>query len=706
MANQNGRSGNKKRKNITVRAVRKDSAADINTSQPFDFESADSDVAEESGENNDFWSSSTFATNNDFDFGTSEPMAFASNFEDLDNDLSEDDGFDSAGGFAGLDDDDDVPEQKSNASDDKFESEFYGGIDDMSNKKKSPTGKKTTSGKNAPSKKTNTSSKAAAAAKRKAEAERRRKIAKRNKILKNIGVTAAALMILCAVGGILYMTMLRTKAPYMIESGLAETNATNIDALLDKCLSENLAEKTLTIEVEGKTYAMKLSNYGFGYEHDGIADQDYIDTELADGSYRVDKITTVGKISFNETAIREFINSVAAEHGTPMVMPSYTIDGATLKVVTGKDGMSVDFDELTKQIINKACTGDTSAISLGISVLPAPAVDIQQIYREVKCDPVDASVTVGEDGVAVYVDEIMGKDFDVTDAEQKIAAGGTSWDIPLTLTAPAVTVQKLKAPTCPDTLSENSTKYSESNENRSNNVKLAGKYINGLVLQPGEVFSFNTTVGKRTKERGFKSATVYSGEGLDEDYGGGICQTSSTVYYAAIKANLEIVQRVNHYFTVGYWNLPGADATVSWGGPDLKIKNNKEYPIKFVIESGNGRITCKIMGTNIDNTEAYFEYEITKTIKYETVMKLPVKGKKNKNTSGSNGMVVKTYRVVKRDGKQVSKKLEATSTYRPLNAVIYDSSAVEDKTTATTKKEQATTTITTPAPTAAATEEE
>lgn len=695
MAYQNRRSGGNK-KNITVRAVKKDSSS-VND-LPFDFESADANDSSSDKSSGDFWSGGVFATNNDFDFGTSEPMAVADGFSDTKGGFSDDD--DEFGGFSGLDDDeteDEIIKPKSDHAKDELESEFFGGIDEMNSKKtnrKTSSGKKTSAAgqKSSAAKKTTASSKAAAA-KKKAEAERRRKIAKRRKTMRKLGAIAAALVVLLAVGGIVYMTTLRSKSPYMIESGFCDMNTTNMGTLLEKCLSENLAEKTMTLNVGDKSYTMNLADYGFGYEYDGAADEEYINTPLSDGSYRVDKITTVNKISFNETAIREFINTIAAEHGTPMVMPSYTIDGSTLKVVTGKDGMSVDFDELTKQMINKACTGDTTPITMDVAVLPAPAVDIQKIYREVKCDPVDASVSVGADGVAVYVDEVVGKDFDVEAAAAAIAQGGSSWDIPLTLTQPAVTVQKLKAPSCPDTLSENSTKYSESNKNRSNNVALAGKYINGLVLQPGEIFSFNGTVGKRTAERGFKSATVYSGEGLDEDYGGGICQTSSTVYYAAIKANLEIVQRTNHYFTVGYWNMPGADATVSWGGPDLKIKNNKEYPIKFVIESGNGRITCKIMGTNTDNTEAYFEYEITKTIPYETVTKAPVKGKSNKNTSGANGMVVKTYRIVKRDGKQISKNLEATSTYRPLNAVIYDSDAASDKPTATTAKPQATTTV-------------
>ncbi|MDR1563845.1 MAG: VanW family protein, partial [Oscillospiraceae bacterium] len=508
--------------------------------------------------------------------------------------------------------------------------------------------------------KQNSNSKAETASK-KAPSKKRRK---QNKAI--IGIVACVAVLLLGGTGI-YYSAFKLEAPYKIINGIAELSSSNMPILLQKGLGDYLGEKSIAVEVDGKQYTLELKKYDFGYAPGGVVDEAYIEAAAADGATQINKISAIGSIKFNETAIRNFINNVASEHGTPMKLPSYEIKEANLMVYPGKDGMSIDYDALTKAITDKICKGDYSVISMEIATLPAPAVDMDKIYKEVKCEPINATVSVGPDGVANYVDEITGKDFNVENAKSIVAKGGSSWTIPLTLSSPAVTVAKLKAPTCPDSLSSCDTKYSESNANRSNNVKLAGKYVNGTVLQPGEIFSFNGTVGKRTQERGFKSATVYSGEGLDEDFGGGICQTSSTIYYACIKADLEIVQRVNHYFTVGYWPMPGGDATVSWGGPDLKVKNNKEYPIKLVIESGNGRITCKVMGTITDSTtSAYFEHEVTKSIPYETVHKQPVKGKPNKNTSGANGMVVKTYRVVTKNGSIVSRKLETTSTYRPL----------------------------------------
>ncbi|MBQ6570448.1 MAG: VanW family protein, partial [Clostridia bacterium] len=329
------------------------------------------------------------------------------------------------------------------------------------------------------------------------------------------------------------------------------------------------------------------------------------------------------------------------------------------------------------------------AVALG--VLKAPDVDMEKIYREVACEPVDASYTVSDKGAVTYIDEVIGKDFDLAAATVQVQNPADHWDIKLDLTYPDVTVKKLKAPTCPDLLSTMSTKYNAGNKNRSNNLELAAQYINGTVLQPGEVFSFNSTVGKRTAARGFKKAGVYTGEGLDEDFGGGICQTSTTLYGACLYANLEIVERKNHMYTVSYWKMAGTDATVSWGSCDYKFKNSKEYPIKIVFECHNGTITCKIYGTE-DGYTAYIKNEVYNYTKYETIHK-PKDGSKS-NSHGANGMTVQTYRYICKNGEVVEKVKEAKSVYRPLNAIVYDGdsgSSSTSKTTTTTKSTSKTT---------------
>ena len=135
---------------------------------------------------------------------------------------------------------------------------------------------------------------------------------------------------------------------------------------------------------------------------------------------------------------------------------------------------------------------------------------------------------------------------------------------------------------------------------RKNNVKLSGDKCNGVILLPGEEFSYNNVVGKRTKENGFGEAAAYLNGETVQEVGGGICQTSSTLYNAVLYANLKITERTNHTFVSGYVPI-GRDATVSWGGPDFKFKNDQAYPIKIIASYENSRLTTKILGTNVNN---------------------------------------------------------------------------------------------------------
>ncbi len=137
------------------------------------------------------------------------------------------------------------------------------------------------------------------------------------------------------------------------------------------------------------------------------------------------------------------------------------------------------------------------------------------------------------------------------------------------------------------------TKLLDKDKERVKNIKLAAEAINGLTLAPGEVFSFNKTVGPRTEARGFKKALMIVRKKKVEGYGGGICQVSSTLYNAARDAGLEIVERHQHDKEVGYVEL-GDDATVSYGSLDLKVKNNKSIPVKLFVSVNDNTVSANV----------------------------------------------------------------------------------------------------------------
>lgn len=132
------------------------------------------------------------------------------------------------------------------------------------------------------------------------------------------------------------------------------------------------------------------------------------------------------------------------------------------------------------------------------------------------------------------------------------------------------------------------------NPNRTTNLKLASEAINGTIVYPGETFSFNETVGRRTAQKGYKPATIFTGgNGTAQSIGGGICQVASTMFNAVLYANLGIVERHQHSQRVSYCPL-GRDAAIFWGSEDFKFKNTTNYPIKISMKCANGQITCSL----------------------------------------------------------------------------------------------------------------
>jgi vancomycin resistance protein YoaR len=142
------------------------------------------------------------------------------------------------------------------------------------------------------------------------------------------------------------------------------------------------------------------------------------------------------------------------------------------------------------------------------------------------------------------------------------------------------------------------TYFNANNKNRSNNIAIAAKTLNNHVVFPGETFSFNQVVGKRTTAKGYLRATVIVRGELSEGIGGGICQVSSTLFNSVDRAGLKIVQRYSHSRNVPY--VPsGRDATVSWDGPDFVFQNRYNQPILIRANAGGGTISISLYSSHV-----------------------------------------------------------------------------------------------------------
>ncbi len=163
---------------------------------------------------------------------------------------------------------------------------------------------------------------------------------------------------------------------------------------------------------------------------------------------------------------------------------------------------------------------------------------------------------------------------------------------------PAPTQEPTPAPTKKpkpkqELLGKSSTKLLDKSETRLHNIHIAISEINGYTLAPGETFSFNSVVGKRNEAKGYEKATVIVEGEKEKDYGGGVCQVSSTIFQAAQKAGLKIVERHNHQKDVGYAEK-GEDAAVNYGTLDFKFYNNTNRKIKIAVSSGKNYVTAEI----------------------------------------------------------------------------------------------------------------
>ena len=378
--------------------------------------------------------------------------------------------------------------------------------------------------------------------------------------------------------------------------------------------------------------------------------------------------------TYNKDLCNSIIEQMNSNFSDGLKQPSHTIDGNNLVITPGKAGSVIVSDKLVDMIVDKLTAIDynSDSIEVPVETKEPENIDIDKIHSEIYKEPVDAYYT--KDPFAVYPSS-TGLDFNISvdEAKAMLNTPSESYTIPLKTLYPNVSTDDIGTEAFPDRLASFSTSYASSNANRSTNIALAASKLNGKVLMPGEEFSFNGTVGKRTTQAGFKTATVYSNGQVTTDVGGGICQVSSTLYNAVLRANLEITDRRNHTFTVGYVPI-GLDATVSWGAPDFKFKNSRSYPVKIVATTQNKRLSISIYGLK---EEVEYEVELvsyrTGTVPYSTVYttdsSLP-KGQTKVVQAGSNGAKSEAYKILKLNGKEVSRTLLSKDTYSPHNQIV------------------------------------
>ena len=379
-------------------------------------------------------------------------------------------------------------------------------------------------------------------------------------------------------------------------------------------------------------------------------------------------------MQYNEEEFNKKIEDISSKLPGKVVQNSYYIEENELILVKGQEGLTIKSEELKSEIISqlKNITQRNSIITIPTETIKPEEIDLEKIRNEIYKEPENAYISQNPTTVHPDVDGI---DFEITleEAQELLKEDKEEYTIPLKITQPEIKIEDLGEEAFPDKLGTYSTRYDPTNKNRSNNLEISAKKIDGTIVLPGEIFSYNQTVGERTIAAGYKEAGAYAGGRVVQDVGGGICQISSTLYNAVLYANLEIVERSNHQFLTSYVDA-GRDATVSWGAIDFKFKNTRSYPIKIEAKVKNGVCEMSIYGIKEET-----EYEviiqsdvlsyISYTTKYEEDSTLQ-EGKEVVEQSGYTGCTSEAYRILKLNGKVVSKTLLSKDTYDPMTRII------------------------------------
>ena len=308
--------------------------------------------------------------------------------------------------------------------------------------------------------------------------------------------------------------------------------------------------------------------------------------------------------------------------------------------------------------------------------IPAQEVDLAAQRAAVIGQKVNASF---DKASGTVVPGRAGVDFGFSDLQSayNAAAPGETVDVPnATVELPEVTEEQLNKVIFRDELSSYTTKVGGAAGRRAN-VKLTASRIDGYILNSGETMKYGPLVTPFTAANGYSPAPGYLQGKTVDMVGGGACQASSTLYAAALYANLEIVQRTNHGFASDYIGL-GLDATVAEGGPEFEFRNNTDYPIKvraeYTADGKKNYLKITILGTKVDDSYVKIKVDVLETIPFaeqvtETSELAP--GERKVEQTAYTGYKVKTYRnVYSGDGKLISSAFEASSNYKARDRIV------------------------------------
>lgn len=340
----------------------------------------------------------------------------------------------------------------------------------------------------------------------------------------------------------------------------------------------------------------------------------------------------------------------------------------SIEVTKGRNGRSLDVDALCRDIVS-ACRKGKQELDATYTLTLSGERQLNALHPQFTREAADACWDAETQSIRP---EVRGRSFDLEAALEALdAPDGARVVIPIIYKEPELTAAELETKLFRDELGHYASPHTAIAA-RTTNLTLACQAIDGTVLNPGDVFSFNRTVGERSADKGYQNAAIYLDGQTSDALGGGVCQVASTIYCCALQANLEIVERTEHMYYVTY--VPsGQDATVYWGSLDFQFRNSTSYPIRIDASVSGGYVNITLRGTNDSGNYAVITSETLSVTPWEAVTKVdeskPV-GYSEVTTTPYTGYVIQTYRnVYDQSGALLSTEPEAKSTYHKRDQV-------------------------------------
>lgn len=476
----------------------------------------------------------------------------------------------------------------------------------------------------------------------------------------------------------------------MGECDLSGMDRAEARASLEEVYGGAQLDQVIDIQVGSQTFALTAQECGLAYDIPSSIDLAFaygrqggvIDRARLFWSTRFHPVQLELVTVLDSSVLSSRVDEIAAAVEQPMAPSAHSYADGVISLDKGQTGYSLNKEGLLEILDTKLRTADFTPAEGALkeshpqklsasTIAQSVNTEVVQTALDLESDPTGNTVRAGTAGV--HVDESA--------LQAAINSQNRHETVQCTLTQPDYTVSEYKALLFRDVLGQCTTDFNPGNKNRTTNVLLATDFCNGVILMPGDVFSYNDVVGERTAERGFKEATIYVGNSAEDGLGGGVCQVTSTIYYATLRADLEIVERYAHSREVTY--VPkGEDATVAWGSKDFKFANNTGFPIKVVTSHKSNNLTVKLYGTQtVAGKKVTIDTTILSKTPFEVVYEVDetlTPGTEKVKSNGYTGYKTESYRVVTINGVEVSRTLENKSTYKKYDKVILHNPKAED----------------------------